>query len=295
MKSRKVILSSILTVGMLSSNLSTVYAKDLVYKVQLGDTFYKIGQKYNISTQILMSFNNADSKTILYPGQDLIIPEIVGNYAKYSVQKNDTYWTLSQKFGLTLSEFLKYNNANNNSSLQIGQVLKIPVHNVPVKSTPDVQYGELLDWWTEAQYVLPTGSVFQIVDFQTGKSFFAKRTTGSNHADCEPLSLKDSLMMKEIWGGNFSWARRPVIVKFNGRKLAASVSAMPHAGNDAEAGGAYTTWRSDGYGPGKNLDWVKNNGADGVFDLHFLNSTRHMDGKQDSQHQANIKIAAGQK
>jgi len=31
--------------------------------------------------------------------------------------------------------------------------------------------------------------------------------------------------MKEIWGG-FSWVRRPVIIKYNGRKIAASMTAM---------------------------------------------------------------------
>lgn len=373
MKSRKAILSAFIAVGVVSSNLSTVYAKDLVYKVQSGDSFYKISQKYGISTQILMSFNNANIKTVLYPGQGLIIPEIDGNYAKYIVQKGDTYWTISQKFEVSFDALLSYNSANSKSGLligqtvkiplqstipvapvtkpeptpvpvpspvqtkpyityknytvvkgdhfwsiaeafgitaneiikannmmeatvlKVGQVLKIPVHNIPVKKTPGPQYGELLDWWTEAQYVVPNGSVFEVVDFKTGKSFFAKRTTGANHADCEPLTLKDSLIMKEIWGGNFSWTRRAVIVKINGRKLAASVSAMPHAGNDAAPGGEYTTWRSDGYGPGRNLDWIKNNGADGVFDLHFLNSLRHVDGKSDSQHQDQIKIAAGQK
>lgn len=84
-----------------------------------------------------------------------------------------------------------------------------------------------------------------------------------------------------------------MIIKYNGRKIAASVSSMPHAGNDNAPGGVNTSWRSGNYGPGYNLDWVKGNGLDGVFDIHFLNSTRHSDGKIDSDHQENIKIAAG--
>jgi len=48
------------------------------------------------------------------------------------------------------------------------------------------------------------GSTFEVVDFYTGKSFFVKRTGGSNHADCETLTVKDTNIMKEIWGG-FSW------------------------------------------------------------------------------------------
>ena len=68
---------------------------------------------------------------------------------------------------------------------------------------------------------------------------------------------------------------------------------MPHAGLDSVAGGVVTNDRSGGYGRGTNFDYVKNNGIDGHFDIHFAGSTRHMDGKQDPDHQKMIKIAAG--
>lgn len=192
-----------------------------------------------------------------------------------------------------MTELMSANNFTSSTWLTIGQTVKIPVHNIPIKPTPGDQYGEYLDWWTEAQYVIPVNSVFEVVDFYTGRSFFAKRTTGSNHADCETLTAQDTQKMKDIWGGTLSWVRRPVIIRINGRKIAASMTSMPHAGNDAAPGGSYTTWRSGDYGPGDNLDWVKGNGIDGVFDIHFLNSTRHADGQIDPEHQANIKIAAG--
>jgi hypothetical protein len=152
-----------------------------------------------------------------------------------------------------------------------------------------------LDWWTEAQYVIPTGVDFEVVDFLTGKSFFVRRTTGANHADCETLTAEDTKKMIEIWGGSFSWSKRAVLIKYNGRKIAASMAGMPHAGNDSAAAGTWTNWRSDNYGAGTNFDWIKNNGMDGHFDIHFVNSTKHVDGDVDTGHQANIKIAAGLK
>jgi hypothetical protein len=167
------------------------------------------------------------------------------------------------------------------------------VHNIPVKSTPGSKYGEALDWWTEAQYFIPAGSDFEVLDFYTGKSFQARRTTGANHADCETLSVEDTKKMKEIWGGSFSWNSRPVLIMFNGRKIAASMSAMPHAGNDSAAAAVWTNWRSENYGPGLNFDWIKNNGIDGHFDIHFLNSTAHKDGKINARHQENVRKAAG--
>jgi len=274
----------------------------LTHIVQAGDTFYLISKKYNVNMNSLMSLNGANENTILYVGQKIKIPKTSTppaasgpyvTYDNYTVQKGDTPWSISMKFGIPFEELLKANNLNSSSYLNIGDVIKIPVHHVPVKSTPGPQYGELLDWWTEARYVIPLNATFEAVDFYTGRSFKAKRTTGALHADCETLSWADTEAMKSIWGGNFSWLRRPVIIKINGRQIAASATAMPHAGNDAVAADAWADWRSGDYGAGPNYDYIKNNGMDGHFDIHFLNSTRHSDGKVDVEHQKQINIAAG--
>lgn len=151
---------------------------------------------------------------------------------------------------------------------------------------------ELLDWWKDAQYVFPRGASAVVQDSYTGKTFKIVRTMGTNHADCEAATKADTEIIKSIWGG-FSWARRPVIVIINGRRLAASMSAMPHAGIDALPAYKTVDNRSDGYGTGENLDVIKGNGMDGHFDIHFLNSTRHKDNQVDPQHQTMVKIAAG--
>ncbi len=406
MRLKKALICGALTIGVMTGNSIFAFAQNITYEVKPEDMFWKISQRYGISTVELMNANNATENTVLYPGQIITIP--LGNqiahtvksgetywiiskkygvdlqkllftnnadensllyvgdkvvipstnqtygHTTYTVQKSDTYWTVSKKFNVDFTELLKLNGANDKSYLNIGQVikipsagttsapsaqpyityrdytvqkgdnswsiakrygipandlmkannidsltilnigqkLKIPVYHIPVKSTPGEKYGELLDWWTEAQYVIPTECTFEVVDFYTGKSFYAKRTAGSNHADCETIAVKDTNIMKEIWGG-FSWVRRPVIIKYNGRKIAAGMTAMPHAGNDSAQGGVWTSWRSGNYGAGTNHDYIKGNGIDGHFDIHFYNSTRHVDGKQDPNHQKCIQIAAG--
>lgn len=161
----------------------------------------------------------------------------------------------------------------------------------PKASEPIKAKTELLDWWKEAQSVFSRDSVATVKDVYTGKTFKVKRTMGTNHADAEALTLEDTKIIKSIWGG-FSWDRRPVHVYIKGRVLAASMSAMPHAGLDSAPAYSSVKNRSDGYGSGENLDVVKNNGMDGHFDIHFLNSTRHKDDKIDPEHQKMIKIAA---
>lgn len=165
----------------------------------------------------------------------------------------------------------------------------------PVESRQAIEnskYGELQDWWKSAQYTFPIDSVAQVTDLYTGKTFSVKRTFGTNHADVETPTIEDTNIMKSIWGG-FSWERRPVIVTINNKRLAASMTAMPHAGLDPAPALATVKNRSDGYGAGTNLDKIKGNGMDGVADIHFLNSTRHMDNNKDPQHQAAILKASG--
>jgi hypothetical protein len=150
---------------------------------------------------------------------------------------------------------------------------------------------ENLDWWKDARNVFSKGSAAKVKDLYTGKTFMVKRTMGSNHADCEALTSEDTKIIKSIWEG-FSWERRPVHVYIDGRVLAASMSAMPHAGLDSAPAYEYIRNRSGGYGRGENLDVIKDNDMDGHFDIHFLNSTRHKDGRKDPDHQSMIKISA---
>jgi hypothetical protein len=164
-------------------------------------------------------------------------------------------------------------------------------NNTAATSSSSSKFGELLSW-KQANGIIPKGSIVEVTDLNTGKTFKIKRTFGTNHLDGEALTLSDTNIIKSIWGG-FSWTRRPVIVSLNGRKIAASMTAMPHAGVETAPAVATVKNRSDGYGTGENLDAVKNNGMSGVIDIHFLNSTRHKDNKPDQEHQAAILKAAG--
>ncbi|SKC42145.1 peptidoglycan-binding domain-containing protein [Maledivibacter halophilus] len=155
-------------------------------------------------------------------------------------------------------------------------------------------YGEYLDWKNVKKMLKRNKTVLTVKELKTGLQFKVKVTAGSNHADVEPLTENDTKIMKKIWGG-FSWTRKPVLVYVNGRTIAASMTAMPHAGVEGKAAGKYVSGRSGGYGYGYNFDFVKGNGISGHVDIHFKNSRRHKDNKEDSKHQNCVKIAAGLK
>ena len=280
-----------------------------VYTVKPGDTLWKISRFYNVSLDSLFAANGLNSSSIIYPGQKIKIPGTGGgsanapkvSYITHIIAKGDTLWKLSNQYGVPVADIANANGISTSDILYVGQTIKIPKREIPVKPTPGPQYGELLDWWQEAQYVFPINATATVIDFYTGISFKVVRTYGSGHADVEPLTKEDTNTMLNIWkthaklsnGSVNYWARRPVLVVVNGRKLAASATAALHAGVDSAPDGAYVNWRSGDYGPGINYDKIKGNGADGHFDIHFLNSVRHKDGLVDEQHQAMVKIAAG--
>lgn len=280
------------------------------YMVQKGDSLWSISVKFKVTVSQLQQANGL-SGTMIWPGQKLTIPSGSesptdrGNvdrgeiptvtYKNYIVRSGDSLWSIANTHSIPLNELLKANNLNSNSVIHAGQTVKIPVYHIPVKSTPGPQYGELLDWWTEAQYVLLFNTPFTVTDFATGTSFQVVRTFGANHADCEPLTAQDTTTITSLWNKYHTsyWTSRPIIITINGRRLAASMSAAFHAGVDSAPNGAYVNYRSGDYGYGQNYDAIKGNLADGHFDIHFLNSTTHKNGTINNAHQVNVKKAAG--
>lgn len=146
--------------------------------------------------------------------------------------------------------------------------------------------------WSDASEVFSIGTTATVIDIASGIKFNIKRSYGTNHADCETLSADDTAKMKKMFGGNWSWDRKAIILVVDGRQLAASMAGVPHAGVDGEPANKVVNGRSGGYGTGQNLDTVKGNNMSGHFDVHFLNSRTHGTNKVDSAHQAAIKKAA---
>lgn len=262
---------SLITVG----QLLRIPASYVNYIVKSGDTLWELAFRFDTTVYRIKLFSGLKSDTI-YVGQVLHIPFLSTRpkltYITHTVVSGDNCWDLSIKYGIPQSELLKVNGLTLSSTLSIGQKLKIPVYSIPVMATPGPQYGEYLDWWTEAQYVFPIGRTAVVKDFATGKTFNIRRSIGANHADCEPLTSTDAATMKALWNGTYSWTTRAALILVDGRKIAASVTSMPHG-----------------------VDYIASNNFSGHFDVHFKNSTRHVDGQLDQYHQAQIKVAAGVK
>lgn len=125
---------------------------DNTYTVKRGDSLWLIAERYNTTVQELKKLNNLTSNT-LQIGQVLKLPTSNDNTTDttiYIVQKNDSLWTIAQKFNTTVQELKALNNLTSDI-LQIGQELLIkdivetPQPTPPTQtSTYTVQRGDSL-------------------------------------------------------------------------------------------------------------------------------------------------------
>lgn len=123
--------------------------------------------------------------------------------------------------------------------------------------------------WEKVNKILPRYSIFTVIDVETGKSFRVQRRAGQHHADVQPLSKKDTKIMKEIYNGHWSWRRRAILIQTDTKLIAASMHGMPHGAGALD------------------------NGFNGHFCIHFKGSVTHHSEKSDLSHQVMIHKAGG--
>lgn len=143
------------------------------------------------------------------------------------------------------------------------------VRPLPQSEPPEIERGEFLSW-EEVDQIFRRYTNATVVDIETGLSFQVQRRGGTYHADVQPLTAKDTAIMKVIYNGQWSWKRKAVVVEVAHRRIAASMNGMPH-------------------GAGA----IRGNNFNGHFCIHFRDSKVHQSGKEDLAHQMMIWKAAG--
>lgn len=142
----------------------------------------------------------------------------------------------------------------------------------PSDPSGDVSIGQVIlsDWFKgEVADVFARGDIATVTDVKTGLSFKVKRTGGNYHADAQPLTKDDTEIMYKIYSYKWQWTRRSIWVTVDGKTYAGSMNGMPHGESDS----------------------MPDNGFDGCFCIHFLNSKTHTGNRVDSAHQACVQEA----
>jgi LysM repeat protein len=98
---------------------SVTSASAASYTVSSGDSLYKIGNLFNVTSTSIMQKSGLSSSAI-YPGQVLNIPA-----KTYSVQKGDSLYLIAKKYGVSLDS-LRLANKKWDNAIYPGQILNIP-------------------------------------------------------------------------------------------------------------------------------------------------------------------------
>jgi LysM repeat protein len=186
----------------------------------------------------------------------------------YTVGENETIQDIATKLNVSDKDLATLNGIQPGDSLTTGQVLKIP--SSPSANSSRTRHAVELVPWDEAKEIFPLRAIARVTDVETGLTFRVFRHGGHFHADSEPYSSDDTLVIWRIYGGHWSWRRRAIIVEVGGHRIAASMNGMPHGQSD-----------------------IANNSFPGHFCIHFYGSRIHRSGRVDPDHQSKIMEALG--
>ena len=116
------------------------------------------------------------------------------------------------------------------------------------------------------------GASIKLTDLTTGKSLNVHVQSTGNHIDAEPLTSADTTTLCEIYGVStpnaISYKRRPMMITTSAGQFLCSIYGQPHGAQD-----------------------ITNNGYEGQFCLHFVNSKTHGTNRVDGDHQNAISTA----
>ena len=116
------------------------------------------------------------------------------------------------------------------------------------------------------------GASIKLTDLTTGKSLNIHVQSTGNHIDAEPLTSADTTTLCEIYGvsspNSISYKRRPMMITTSAGQFLCSIYGQPHGAQD-----------------------ITNNGYEGQFCLHFVNSKTHGTNRVDGDHQNAINTA----
>lgn len=191
------------------------------------------------------------------------------NVVVHTVAPGETLTDIAAKYRVSPAEVMAGNNLSGDE-VMAGQQLQIalPRDNASVASRG--RFGEIQAVpWEIVNRLWGRGEIVRIIDLRTGRSFQVRRHGGHYHSDSEPLTAQDTRIMLSLYGGRWSWSRRPVLVQIRNQYIAASINGMPHGGQT-----------------------IRDNNFNGHFCVHFLGSRLHKNGRIDPDHQEKVQMAA---
>jgi len=102
-----------------------------LYTIVSGDSLSGIAAMFKIKTAKLRKINDLSKKSSIRIGKKLVIPyaqekiDIISK-AEYVVKKGDNFGSIAKDFNLTSTAIIKFNKLKKDSTIRIGQTLRLP-------------------------------------------------------------------------------------------------------------------------------------------------------------------------
>ncbi len=154
------------------------------------------------------------------------------------------------------------------NSLSISGTATVATQKKLFSSSAKAEPKVSMEPWNQSQIDIkfPNRSSATIIDLSTGTRIRIRRLYGSNHCDVEPATKSDTVKLKAVYGGKWSWDSRGVVLIAGGKCFAAAINSMPHGGQLS-----------------------RTNNYPGQFCLHLNDSKTHGSEKENADHQANVR------
>ena len=99
------------------------------YTVKKRDTLWAISQRYSVSVQEIVNWNNIQNPNLIYPGQRLVIYGIyntlTNSKVSYIVQNGDCIYKIGRMFGVCPRRIARINGISRWNPMYVGQILEI--------------------------------------------------------------------------------------------------------------------------------------------------------------------------
>lgn len=99
------------------------------YTVESGDTLSSVASKFDISLDTILWANDLTSRSLIKPGQKLIIPPASGII--YYIKKGDTLSAIAKTYKGKVEEIIAFNELSDEGDIFIGDILIIPGGKMP--------------------------------------------------------------------------------------------------------------------------------------------------------------------